>query len=229
MNRLERLYALAELLRRHAPQPLSAATLADRFGVTRRTIERDLAALRRAGVPLYAEHGRCGGQISIDRGGTTVLALSAAEVSAIVVALAAAGPQMPFNEAGATATDRLLDALGPTTRLGVTDLRSRIRVRRQPAVPARARRTVEESLRRSVVVNLDYVDATGHRTTRAVDPVGFYNGATGWYLIAWCHLRRAGRIFRLDRIEGARLTAKPCRHHDVDDILGWVPDEVMAP
>ncbi|MEE9413710.1 MAG: WYL domain-containing protein [Acidimicrobiales bacterium] len=229
MNRLERLHALAELLRRAAPRPVSAASLADRFGVTRRTIERDLAALRRAGVPLYAEHGRTGGQVSLDRSGTTVLMLSSAEVSAIVVALAAAGPHMPFNDAGITAAERLIDSLGPTSQVTVEELRSRIRVRQQGQVPKRARRTVEEALRRSVVVNIDYADADGDETTRSVDPVGFYNGAESWYFIGWCHLRTAGRIFRLDRIKGARLTTRPSRQHDVDETLGWVPEDLTIP
>ena len=229
VNRLERLHALTEHLRRVAPRPVSAASLADRFGVSRRTIERDLAALRNAGVALYAEHGRTGGQVSLDRSGSTVLTLTSAEVSAILVALAAAGPHMPFNDAGTTAAERLVDSLGPTGQLAVEDLRSRIRVRHQPTIPRRARRTVEEALRRSVVVNIDYTDADGNETTRSVDPVGFYNGAEGWYLIGWCHLRSAGRIFRLDRIKRARLTTKPSSHHDVDDTLGWVPDDLTTP
>jgi predicted DNA-binding transcriptional regulator YafY len=58
MNRLERLYAMAEAIRRSGTQPISAAKLAVRFEVSRRTIERDLAVLRSAGVPLYADHGR---------------------------------------------------------------------------------------------------------------------------------------------------------------------------
>ncbi len=229
MNRLERLHALTEKIRRAAPRPVSATSLAERFGVSRRTIERDLAALRSAGVPLYAEHGRTGGQVSLDQSGTTVLALSSAEVSAILVALAAAGPHMPFNDAGATAAERLLDSLGPTSQLVVRDLRSRIRVRRQPSTSKRSRRTVEEALRRSVMVNLDYTDADRNQTTRSVDPVGFYNGADGWYLIGWCHLREAGRIFRLDRIDGARLTTQPSAQHDVDHILGWVPNDLTTP
>src|SRR5689334_20604208 len=40
MNRLERLYAVAEAIRRRAPAPVSAAALAEEFGVTRRTMER---------------------------------------------------------------------------------------------------------------------------------------------------------------------------------------------
>lgn len=229
MNRLERLHAITETIRRAAPRPVAAASLAERFGVTRRTIERDLAALRRAGVPLYAERGRTGGHVSLDRSGTTVLALSSAEVSAIVVALASAGPQMPFSDAGSTAVDRLLDSLSPTDHLVVHDLRSRIRVRQPPAISKRARRTVEEALRRSVVVNIDYSDADSNKTSRSVDPVGFQQGTDGWYLIGWCHLRQAGRVFRLDRISSARLTTRAAARHDVDAVLGWVPDPLTTP
>jgi predicted DNA-binding transcriptional regulator YafY len=46
MRRLERLYAITEEIRRHEPASVSAGWLADRFGVSRRTVERDLAALR---------------------------------------------------------------------------------------------------------------------------------------------------------------------------------------
>lgn len=229
MNRLERLHALSETIRRSAPRPVSAASLADRFGVARRTIERDLAALRQAGVPIYAEHGRAGGQVSLDRAGSTVLTLSSAEISAIVTALAAAGPNMPYNDAGTTAAERLLESLSPTAQLAVSELRSRIRVPHQPPTSIRARRTLEEAVRRTVVVNIDYVDARGNATTRSVDPVGFYNGADGWYLIGWCHHRCAGRIFRLDRIRGARLTTRPSGRHDVEETLGWVPTDLSTP
>jgi proteasome accessory factor B len=229
VNRLERLHALTEHLRRAAPQPTSAATLAHRFGVSRRTIERDLAALRRAGVALYAEHGRTGGQVSVDRPATTVATLSAAEVSALLVALAAAGPTMPFADAGRSAADRLVDSLSPAARLAAEQLRDRIRVREHPPTPRRAARTVVEALRRQVVVNLDYIDGSGRATTRSVDPVGYLNGTDAWCLIGWCHLRQGGRLFRLDRVAGARLTTRSAGSHDLDETLGWIPDEVTTP
>lgn len=231
MTRLERLYAISEAIRRRAPRPVSAARLADEFGVSRRTIERDLAALRSAGVPLYAEHGRKGGQVSIDRPGNIVLTLSTSEVAALLVALAAAGEDMPFNEAGSTATKRLLDGLPDNTRVGVEDLRSRIRtpIDHIHRTSNRIRRTVEEAVRRSVVVNLRYIDAHGNRTTRSVEAVGFYNGNDGWHLIGWCQLRNAGRIFRLDRIQTAHLTKRRSPPRDVDETLGWVPHDLATP
>lgn len=242
MNRLERLYAITEEIRRRAPNPVSASALAEEFGVTRRTVERDLASLRSAGVPLFGEHGRSGGQrtLSAGRDGgvassrTVVLALSTAEVTALIMALATAGPDMPFNENGVTAAKRLLDGLPDATRISVETLRSKIRTG-APEEPttgsrarARARRTVEEAVRRQVVVNIDYADRSGRTTRRSVDAVGFHLGSGGWYLIGWCHLRQAGRVFRLDRIGSARLTRKAIPQRDVDETLGWVPQETAA-
>jgi predicted DNA-binding transcriptional regulator YafY len=229
VNRLERMYAINETLRRSAPRPVSAARLAERFGVTRRTIERDLAALGAAGVPLYAEHGRTGGHVTLDRPGNIVLSLSSSEASALLIALAAAGDDMPFSDDGTTAAARLLDHLDMTTRLGVEALRAQIRVREQPPIGRRVRHTLEQALRRSVVVNIEYTDASGKESSRSVDPVGFYNGSDGWYLIGWCHLRAGGRIFRLDRVRSARLTSRPAARHDVDATLGWVPDPLKIP
>jgi predicted DNA-binding transcriptional regulator YafY len=51
----------------------------------------------------------------------------------------------------------------------------------------------------------------------------------GWYLVGWCHLRQAGRIFRLDRITSARLTRRPVAERDLDETLGWVPYETARP
>jgi len=230
VNRLERLYAINEVMRRQSPRPVSAARLGERFGVSRRTVERDLVALRSAGVPLYAQHGRAGGQISLDQAGPAVVTLTPSEVTALLMALAAAGPDMPFSEAGASATQRLLDGLGTNTRLGAEQLRSRVRTLSTAGrVNKRTRHTVEEAVRRAVVVNLDYVDAKGNHTARSVEAAGFYQGGDGWYLIGWCLLRRGGRIFRLDRIKSARLTRTPAQDRDLDATLGWVPDEMSAP
>lgn len=61
MTRADRLYAFVEELRAVAPRPRSARWLAERFGVSTRTIEPDLSALQQGGVPIWAEPGRSGG------------------------------------------------------------------------------------------------------------------------------------------------------------------------
>ena len=231
MNRLERLYAIHEEIRRGGTRPVSASRLAERFEVSQRTIERDLVALRQAGAPLYADRGRSGGQRSIRTPDRVMVSLSVAEISALVIALAAGGPDLPYSDAGATATARLLDGLPDVTRHGVEELRGRIRTRRHPqARPlVRVRRTLEQAVQSGMVANIDYCDREGQVTTRSVDCTGFVHGEDGWYLVGWCHLRQAGRMFRLDRITSARSTRRRATERDLDATLGWVPFPTIAP
>jgi predicted DNA-binding transcriptional regulator YafY len=65
MRRKSRLFALAEYLRGRRTG-VTAEQLAERFGVTVRTIYRDLDALRDASLPVQAERGP-GGGYALDR------------------------------------------------------------------------------------------------------------------------------------------------------------------
>lgn len=58
---VERQHALIELLRIRAPRTVTGAWLASELGVSVRTVERDVAELTDAGVPIRIEHGPGGG------------------------------------------------------------------------------------------------------------------------------------------------------------------------
>jgi proteasome accessory factor B len=228
VRRLERLYALTEEIRRHEPAPLSAAYLADRFGVSRRTIERDLASLRTAGVPLRAARGRGGGHTLDPASSWTPVLLNPAEVTALLLAQAAT-PGIPFGGAARSATAKLADSLPPQSRSEVERLRRAFRVvvdpTRLPEPPIA--RTVEDALRSGKVLRIAFTDRHGQETRREVEPVGFYGSLDGWSLIAWCRLRRAGRLFRLDRITFAVATSEQAPARDVDATLGWAPGPIQ--
>jgi predicted DNA-binding transcriptional regulator YafY len=50
-----------------------------------------------------------------------------------------------------------------------------------------------------------YEDGAGSRTGRVVSPLGLAHRAGHWLLAAHCHLRRAFRLFRVDRMRSIRL------------------------
>lgn len=231
MNRLERLYAVNEAIRRAAPRPVSAKELAQQFGVSRRTIERDLDALRHAGAPLFADRGRSGGHRTLEDPKNVVLTLSSAEVAALVLALSVGGPDLPYGEVGRSAVLRLLDVLPDPVLVGVDELRSKVRTTSDSAalLELSTRRTLEQGVQQSRVLNLHYTDGEGVSTSRTVDPVGFLQRESSWYLIGWCHTRKAGRMFRFDRINAANLTKKQAQLHDFDEALGWVPFDTEVP
>jgi len=230
VRRIERLYAISEHLRRATPGTISARRLAEELGVTRRTIERDLAALRLAGLPLYGTPGRRGGTGTVGRRSTAVVAMTEQEVVALIVAAHLAG-DAPFATSAATAIGKLLDALDAPERVQADELRGRFRLAARPGSSgsARVRSVLEDALRTRTVVRLTYVDRNGVRTVRGVEPTGFYLDGEAWALIAWCRLRHAGRLFFLDRIAAAHPTRQPFEPRDPDAVLGWVPAPGVAP
>ncbi len=222
VNRTDRLYAIAEVLRATAPRARTARDLAGRFEVSARTIERDISALQQSGVPIWATPGP-GGGYSVDPEMTLPpLNLTADEATAIAVALAASGP-IPFADAARAALHKLVAAMSTTSREGARELVGRIHLLQQrgqlettPVV-----RAVETAVTRRKVLELDYVDRSGQRTEqRSVEPYGLAGSQDHWYLMAWCRLRDGGRTFRLDRIEGAHVTDEAAPERQLQEVAG---------
>ncbi|RJL27159.1 helix-turn-helix transcriptional regulator [Bailinhaonella thermotolerans] len=81
--RVERQHRLIEELRATAPRLLSAASLAERLGVSVRTVERDLGDLQEAGVPVITRRGPGGGHTIDARPEPPPLRLSPGEAAAL--------------------------------------------------------------------------------------------------------------------------------------------------
>ena len=230
MNRTDRLYALVEELRAYAPRPRRATELAERFEVTTRTIERDLLALQKAGVPIWAQPGPGGGYgLNVD---TTLppLNLTPAEAAAIATALAATRA-MPFAEAGRSALQKVTSVMASAPKDTASRLVSHIRVAQgplhSPASPIAD--VIQQSLLASVALEMTYHDFRSRETLRVVEPAGLVGTRHGWYLAAWCRLRAAPRAFRLDRIASATLTTEPIAARALDTMLPDLPFELAEP
>jgi predicted DNA-binding transcriptional regulator YafY len=90
--RVERHHALIELLRIRAPRPVAGSWLATELGVSVRTVERDIAELLDAGVPIRVERGPGGGYAIDARSELSPIAFTPGEASALIAALVAIGP-----------------------------------------------------------------------------------------------------------------------------------------
>jgi predicted DNA-binding transcriptional regulator YafY len=231
VNRTDRLYAIVEDLRSVAPSSRTATALAARYEVSVRTIERDVAALQQAGVPIYATPGRRGGY-AVDRAMTLPpVNFTPAEAAAVALALARAGAT-PLRAAARTALPKMLAAMTEVDAGAARRLAARIRLYQQAAGDDRPPPTpavVEEAIVAQLVVAIDYEDKGGARTERVVEPLVVLGVEPNWYLAAWCRLREAVRSFRLDRIHGARLTGEVAPVREIDPRAFEVPDMVLGP
>jgi predicted DNA-binding transcriptional regulator YafY len=218
VTRTDRLYALVELLRAAAPRARTVGALAERLEVSERTVQRDLQALMAGGVPVRYATGRGGGW-SIDPAMTLPpIRFTPAEAAALTAALAAAG-ETPYAGAARSALQKVAASMtGPATA-AARDVAARI-VTLPPRVEPAVRAAVEDGLAERRVLRLRYVDADGRASSRDVEPAGLLGAAGQWYLVAWCRTRRAGRGFRLDRIEAATPLDERAGPRDLATLLG---------
>jgi predicted DNA-binding transcriptional regulator YafY len=228
MNRTDRLYAIVEQLRRSRRRGCTAEWLARQLEVSTRTVKRDIAALQSAGTPIVGQDGRGGGyQLATET--LPPVVLTSAEVGAIAVALGS-DPQLPFAPDGRTALTKLLRTMSASQRDEIARITSAVWVRSggDRGASSSCIRTVDEAIRRGVALTLTYADRAGQTThARRIDPLAVARTGGHWYVLAWCHLRLAGRWFRFDRIKRATLTRKPVVQRDLVEVFGTPPADAQ--
>jgi predicted DNA-binding transcriptional regulator YafY len=217
VKRAERLHALSEMLRRNGSRGCSAERLAGEFGVTVRTVKRDLAALESSGAPVWSRPGP-GGGYGLAAGATLPpVSLSPAQAVALMAAVSAA-PDAPYADLAAAGIQKILDVLDPRTRAGADELAGRVWVNAVPSSSRTIRSALEAAMAEQRVVRIRYTSAEGTTTTRDVEPVLFASTNGRWYLVGWCRLRSAIRWFAVPRIERASVTKAACAGHTVHEV-----------
>jgi predicted DNA-binding transcriptional regulator YafY len=237
VNRTDRLYALVEELRAAGDRGRTAAWLAGHFEVASRTVKRDVAALQQTGVPIWAQGGPGGGYVLDAAATLPPVTFTPGEATAVAVAIATQ-PGLPFGDDGRSALTKLLGAMSPEGRTAAADVVNRVWVRPGHAGPAErspVARTLDEALRRQVVVVIEVAgdedgdgDAGGTGTDpRPVEPLALGHTEDRWWLFAWCRRERRGRGIPVDRIVGAWLTHEPAPRRDIHQVFDDIPPDAL--
>lgn len=216
MSRSARLHGIEQRLR--TAGSTTADALANEFGVSARTLYRDLRALREQGLAIAADAGR-GGGIRLDgSSGAINVRLSVAEIVSLWLAarLSRHASDLPWSAEARSALNRLLASLPRAKAAELRQLCQRVfvgpeaspEVRLTATAPAsELLRRFEEAFSRRLGLAIAYTDATGRKTERRVEPHGLLVQPPVWYLLARDVDKRAARMFRLDRIGASRVAA----------------------
>ncbi|HZI10722.1 MAG TPA: HTH domain-containing protein [Myxococcus sp.] len=212
MQRTERLFALAEYLRGRRTG-VTAETLAERFGVTVRTIYRDLDTLRAAAMPVSAERGR-GGGYALDRSYSLPPVNFTAREAALVVALGrfAIGMRLlPFTDTLESALDKVRAALSTSAQRELLSRLGELSFHGVPALPSK--KPVREALERAWFeqqpLRITYVDGNYIETVREVRIKSVIMDRHETRIEAIELGRNEPRHFRLDRITQAEVLRTP--------------------
>lgn len=194
--KMDRLIGILSILLQR--EQVTAPELAEQFEVSRRTIQRDIEALGRAGIPIATAQG-AGGGISIMEGyrvDRTVL--TAPEMQAIL-----AGLRSLDSVSGTRRYAQLMEKLSAGNSALVSsgahmliDLSSWYKSSLAPKIEA-----IQTAIQQHQLVQFTY-DAPKGTSTRRVEPYYLVFRWSAWYLWGWCLARQDFRLFKLNRMTG---------------------------
>ncbi|GGO06229.1 helix-turn-helix transcriptional regulator [Saccharibacillus kuerlensis] len=196
--KLERLISIIYKLLNH--EVLSASALADEYGVSQRTIYRDIDVLCAAGFPIVSYLGQSGGYSIMDGYKMDKSLLGSYDVNALITVLQ--GLSTVFEDERAQGTIERLQTISSencTPTLSV-DFESR---RADPD----ALRQLRTGIAAKQIVNFDYVNADSQRTNRQIEPIRLEFKHANWYVYGFCLTRTDYREFRLSRMLNVQLTS----------------------
>lgn len=177
--------------------------LAQEFGVSKRTILRDLQELSEMGVPLYSETGPHGGYQVLNERTLPPIAFSEDEAISIFFAIHALRHyiSLPFDTEYASIKKKFYLNLSGDIRDAIDKMINRVdfvSVFQQEKIPVLKQLLVAST--EQEVLKIKY-EKNEELTYRSIQPIGIYANGGKWYCPAYCFLNKDYRVFRCDRIK----------------------------
>lgn len=224
LNRIDRISAL--LVQLQSRPIVKASEMAERFGVSLRTIYRDMHTLSEAGVPIC---GNSGVGYSLVEGYrlpslmfTKEEAMAFLTAEKIIEQLTDTQNSNYFRQG----MDKIRAALRAVDKKYLHDMDDIIAVYKsrnaREGLP-NLLQTILSSINDRLIIEIGYINADENTSKRALEAVGISYSHPHWYLAAWCHLRKEYRMFRLDRINTIKTSGKEHtkEHPPLDSLFGY--------
>lgn len=203
MKRLTRLSAI--LLQLQTKRIVNSTDLAEKFGLSVRTIYRDIRALEQIGIPIASLEGK--GYSLAEGYKIPPIMFTEQEANALIMA----GQLVSLNKDSSLisfykeALDKVKAVLSYTAKDKIELLSKRVAV--SPASlkqsTSNSLSSIQNALTSFTVLRIAYqAEGKNESIERFIEPFAFYYSMEQhWTLIAFCRLRNDFRMFRLDRIK----------------------------
>jgi len=195
----------------------TASALAERFGVTVRTIQRDMETIQAAGIPIYAVPGPHGGYAVVESYRMDRQLMSVQDFYYIVTALSSVASSLSderidgtLEKVRALLPERPLDLFAERDAKLSIDFSMLGGDQRYSGTF----RTVKEAVEAERLVRFSYTNNKLETTTRTVEPMTIAFRWRSWYLYGWCTTKRDYRLFRISRIRDPEILAQRFRRRE---------------
>lgn len=218
LQKSQRLIQLIMMI--NARKSFTVQELADEFGLSKRTIARDLDELSSLGVPVYSVQGRGGGYRLLQERLLPPISFTESEAVALFFACQSLDyfSSVPFGEGAETALHKFYHYLPADVKERIDRLKNKVMIW-SPYRPMSTEvlNTLMQAIMIKSVVTLEYSSGDGV-TKRDIQPIGLYASSGYWYCPAYCFKREEIRQFRADRIRMAILNPSINCRDDIDQL-----------
>lgn len=200
--KLDRLFEITTILLNKGS--ITAKELADRFGVSTRTIYRDIDTLSAAGVPVYMNKGSGGGIFLLDNYAMSRTLISEQESESLLLAVKTLqATQYPE-------VDIVIEKMGALFKHAVNYNWVEVDFSPWGSMPNEKNKFnhIKRAMLQRNVIRFDYVNADGHKSSRLAEPMKLIFKGNAWYLAAYCRQRMAARTFRISRMKNLEFTSE---------------------
>ncbi len=179
---------------------ITAKELSEHFGVSVRTIYRDIDILSTANIPIYTNKGKGGGISLLENFVLDKSILSEEEQNQILFALQSLEKLNVNNEKKALEKMSMLFNKGTKNWIEIdfsnwgTDSTQNEKFNK-----------IKESIINSKVIEITYFNSYGEENKRQIEPLQIWFKDKSWYIKAFCRLKQDYRIFKITRIRDVKV------------------------
>ena len=224
MNRIHRLFGITTLLQ--SKKYSSADRIAKLFGISVRTVYRDIRALSEQGIPVSFEPNR--GYFLVRGYFLPPVTFTAQEANALLLleSVVAVLSDQSIQTHYSTALQKVKAVLPDPEKDRIEEFRSSIKIQFPEYLDGNFDylATLQSALSGQQIIEVEYTNKNGITSQRQVEPIGlaFYNFS--WHLIGWCHRRHAYRDFRVSRIRRLKSTSLPFKKSPHLTLADYIAD-----
>ncbi|WP_273277367.1 helix-turn-helix transcriptional regulator [Maribacter polysiphoniae] len=206
MSQLPRLISMLTLLK--SRRILNATELSDKFDISVRTVYRDIAKLNEAGIPVITLEGR--GYTLMDGYTMAPVQFTEKEANALITAqhLVNKSKDSSFVSDFGEAMIKIKSVFRSSILEKSELLNNKIHVfdHSFENISSNALSEIQLSITNFNYIEINYQKAEDPNITfRKIEPCAIISTDQKWILIAWCHLRKDYRAFRIDRIQHFKI------------------------
>jgi predicted DNA-binding transcriptional regulator YafY len=183
---------------------VTAGELAERFGVSTRTIYRDIDELSSAGVPVFTNKGSGGGIALLDNYAINKALLTEHERDSLLLAL------KTLQATKYPEIDVILEKIGAVFKNAASADWVHIDFSPWGSGPNEENKflDIKRAILECKVVTFDYINADGILSHRSIEPMLLAFKSQAWYVWGYCRTRRDFRTFRVSRIRNMVVTGE---------------------